>query len=100
MKKEHIVITVGVGILLSLLVAIALGLASRPETKLAKESAVPTKEPEPIMLIDNTKIYRVCIDDRLFILTKSTSTSSEATLTQVFSAYGAAADCWEKKGVQ
>lgn len=97
MKKEHILISVGIAILLSVLIAIALGLASRPETKPAKDSAVPIEELEPVMNIAHTNIYRICIDDRLFILTKSTYSSSEATLTQVFSAYGAAADCWEKK---
>lgn len=100
MKQAHIVITIGIAILLSVLISIALGLSSGSDTKPAKDSTQPVEELEPVMNIAHTNIYRICIDDRLFLLTKSTYSSSEATLTQVFSAYGVAADCWEKKGAQ
>lgn len=99
-KKEVIVIHVGVAILVSVLIAIALGLTFKPKSTQTKDTDILIEEPKPVMTVSHTNIYRICIDDRLFILTKSTYSSSEATLTQVFSAYGAAADCWEKKGTQ
>jgi energy-converting hydrogenase Eha subunit A len=97
MKKEHVIISSGLAILLSLLVAIALGLTAKTEIAPAEDVKLPIEEPKPVISIGNISIYRICIDDRLFILTKANYTSTDAMLLQVFSAYGAAADCWEKK---